>query len=86
MDIKVLGPGCAKCHKLNEATVEAVKELGGDITVEYIQDITKILEYPVLTTPALVINEKIVSIGKALRKEEVIKLIEENADNQGDSI
>ncbi len=79
MNIKVLGPGCAKCHKLNEVVREAAAELGLESNVEYIQELSKILEYPVLTTPALVIDEKVVSVGQVLKKEDVIKLIEDNA-------
>jgi len=52
MNIKVLGPGCAKCHTLDKMVREVVKELNSDATVDYIQDMRKILEYPILTTPA----------------------------------
>jgi small redox-active disulfide protein 2 len=75
MNIKILGPGCAKCHTLEKSVQEAVKEMNIQADVEYVKDIKKIMEYPILTTPGLVIDEKVVSSGKALSKEEVSKLI-----------
>lgn len=73
--IKVLGPGCKSCHELNEATVAAVKELGMDLEVEYITDMETIVRYGVMSMPALVINEKVVSMGKALKTADIIKLL-----------
>jgi len=75
MKIKVLGPGCAKCHQLEQATREAVKELGIDAEIEYINDIKKIMEYPILTTPGLVIDEKLVCSGRVPTKPEVATFI-----------
>jgi small redox-active disulfide protein 2 len=75
MNIKILGPGCAKCHALEKAVQEAIQEMKIDATVEYVKDMKKILEYPILTTPGLVIDEKVVSSGKALSKDEVSKFI-----------
>jgi small redox-active disulfide protein 2 len=75
MNIKILGTGCAKCHALEKAVQEAVQELQVDATVEYVKDLKDILEYPILTTPGLVINEKVVSSGKALSKDDVSKFI-----------
>ena len=82
MEIKILGTGCAKCHKLAQAVREAVAELKIDATVENIEDITKILEYPILTTPGLVINEKVISSGRVHTKEEVIQLIQNATDKE----
>ena len=73
--IKVLGPGCKSCHELNEAAVAAVKELGMDLEVEYITDMETIVSYGVMSMPALVINEKVVSMGKALKTADIIKLL-----------
>jgi len=73
--IKVLGPGCKSCHELNEASIAAVKELGMDLKVEYITDMEKIMSYGVMSMPALVINEKVVSMGKALKTADIIKLL-----------
>ena len=75
MNIKILGTGCAKCQALEKSVNEAVNELKLDATIEEIKDLKKILEYPILTTPGLVIDEKVVSFGKVLRKYEVVKLL-----------
>jgi small redox-active disulfide protein 2 len=75
MNIKILGTGCAKCHALEKSVREAVSEMKIDASVEEVKDMKKILEYPILTTPGLVIDEKVVSSGKVLKKEEVVKLI-----------
>ena len=75
MKIKVLGPGCAKCHQLEQTTREAVKELGVDAEIEYVKDIKKIMEYPILTTPGLVIDEKLVVSGRVPSKAEVTTYI-----------
>ena len=74
--IKVLGPGCKSCHALNEACNAAIKELGMNIEVGYITDMETIVSYGVMSMPALVINEKVVSMGKALKTAEVIKLLQ----------
>ena len=75
MIIKILGPGCARCHKAEETAKEVVRELGVDATIEYVQDIKKIVEYPILTTPGLVINEKLVCSGRVPTKAEVTTFI-----------
>jgi small redox-active disulfide protein 2 len=71
MEIKVLGPGCHRCHELDKRTREVVKELGIEANVEYIQDIKEIIEYPILTTPGLVVNGKVVCSGKVPSKSEI---------------
>jgi len=75
MEIKVLGPGCAKCQQLERTVREVVKELGIDVKVEDIKDIKKIMEYPILSTPGLVINEKLVFSGRVPSKAEVTTFI-----------
>jgi small redox-active disulfide protein 2 len=75
MKIKVLGTGCAKCQALDKTTREAVKELGIDAEVEYVKDIKKIMEYPILATPGLVIDENLVSSGRVPSKAEVTTFI-----------
>ena len=75
MNIKILGPGCTRCHALEKTVKEVVNELQIDATVEEVKDMAKIIEYPILTTPGLVINEQVVSSGKALNKKEVMHLI-----------
>lgn len=74
--VKVLGSGCAKCNQLEAAAKEALKKLGMDTTIEHVTDFTQIAAYGVMTTPALVIDEKVVSYGKVLKTEEVIKILE----------
>ncbi len=75
MDIKILGPGCAKCHELDKRTRQVVQELGLDADVEYIQDINEIIEYDILTTPGLVVNGKVVLSGHVPSKDEITKLL-----------
>ena len=75
MKIKVLGPGCARCHQLDQTTREVVKELGIAAEIEYVKDIKKIMEYPILTTPGLVIDEKLVCSGRVPDKAEVTQFI-----------
>jgi small redox-active disulfide protein 2 len=77
MIIKILGTGCAKCMQLEKTAKEAVKELDIDAKIEEVKDITKILAYPILTTPGLVIDEKVVCSGKLPSKDEVKKYIKE---------
>ena len=64
MIIKVLGPGCNNCKTLERVTKEAVAELGIEATIEKIEDYSTIAGYGVMSTPALVINEKVVYSGR----------------------
>jgi small redox-active disulfide protein 2 len=75
MNIKVLGPGCAKCQSLEKTVKEVVAALKLDIKVEEIKDMKKIMQYPILMTPGLVINDKVVMSGKVPSKAEVERLI-----------
>ncbi len=75
MNIKILGTGCAKCNQLEKVTKEVLKEMGIEIPIDHIKDIQKIMEYPILTTPGLVINEEVVLAGRVPSKAEVTKLI-----------
>ena len=77
MKIEVLGTGCAKCKALEEIAKQAVAEVGGFHSVEKVEDIMKIMEYNVVSTPGLVINGKVKSTGKLLTKQEVIDLMKE---------
>jgi len=86
MRIKVLGTGCAKCHQVEQTAREVIAELGIDATIEEVKDMSRILEYPILTTPGLVLDEEVVCSGRVPTKAEVTKLItnalarEESAD------
>ena len=84
MNIKILGSGCARCHQLEKTAREVVKELGIDATIEEVKDINKIVEYAVLTTPALVINEELACAGRVPTKAEVTQLIT-NASTKEDT-
>jgi len=75
MIIKVLGPGCARCDQLKKTTREVVQELGIDASVEEVKDIKKIMDYPILNTPGLVVDEELVCSGKVPNKAEVTRLI-----------
>ena len=74
--VKVLGSGCAKCNALEAATVEALKELGMDTTIDHVTDFMQIAAYGIMTTPALVVYGKVVSFGKVLNKDEVVKILQ----------
>lgn len=73
--IKVLGAGCKSCHQMYENTKQAVQNAGLDIEVEYITDMEKVVQYGAMSMPVLVVNEKIVSVGKVLKPKEVEKII-----------
>ena len=64
LNIKVLGPGCANCRKLEEIAREAVSQLGVEAAIEKVTATEAILAYDILKTPGLVINEKLVSSGR----------------------
>ncbi len=78
MEIKVLGTGCAKCKSLEKITRKAVEELNLDASVEKVEDIQKIMEYAVMRTPALVINEKVVLSGQLPKITELKSLLTNN--------
>ncbi len=65
MEIKVLGPGCASCHKMEELALQAIKELGIDAQIEKVSDIREIMKYT-MSTPGLVVNGKLKHSGKPL--------------------
>ena len=73
--IKVLGSGCKNCHALWEASKAAVQNMGLNVEVEYVTDMEKIMGYGVMSMPALVVNEKVVSMGKVPKAADVEKLL-----------
>ncbi|MBN2795127.1 MAG: thioredoxin family protein [Clostridia bacterium] len=75
MIIKVLGTGCKKCDTLMANVKEAIANKNSDATVEKVDDLQQILSYKVMSTPALVIDEKVVSKGKVLKTKEIEDLI-----------
>jgi small redox-active disulfide protein 2 len=78
--IKVLGPGCTNCKNLERATREAVAALGIDATIEKVEDYPTIMGYGVMSTPALVVDEKLVLSGRVPRAAEVKDLLAAEAD------
>jgi len=75
MEIKVLGPGCANCQTLDKLVRETVKEMRIEANIEHIQDLVKILDYNIISTPALVINEEVKSSGRVPHKAEIKQMI-----------
>jgi small redox-active disulfide protein 2 len=77
MEIKILGPGCANCHRLEERTQEAVAALGLDVTVEKVTDVAEIASYGIMRTPGLVIDEHVVVAGRVPTTDEIGRLLSE---------
>lgn len=75
MIIKILGPGCTKCVTLERITREAVDELGLDATIEKIEDYAAIMGYGVMSTPALVVDDRVVSSGRVPTPAHVRELL-----------
>ena len=74
-EIKVLGPGCAKCRQLKEQTEQAIKELGLDCQVEKVTDIQQITSYGVMMTPALVVDGEVKATGKVPSLDDLKKML-----------
>jgi len=72
MEIKVFGPGCAKCHKTEAIVREAVAETGVDAVINKVTDVVEIAKQGVFGTPAVVIDGDVKCVGKVPKKEEVI--------------
>lgn len=75
MEIKVLGTGCPKCKSLEKATREAVAEAGISASVTKVEDIVEIMNFGVMTTPALVVDGKVVVKGKVPSVAEIKSLL-----------
>ena len=75
MKIKVLGTGCSKCNSLEKITKKAIDELNMDVSIEKVDDIQEIMEYAVMRTPALVIDEEVVMSGKLPKVSELKELL-----------
>ena len=72
MLIKILGSGCAKCNRLEQLTRDAVAELGLAATFEHVKEMDKIMAYPIMTTPALVVDEMVLVSGRMPSKDELL--------------
>ena len=73
--VKILGAGCKSCHEQYENAKAAVQALGLNAEVEYITDMEKVMEYGVMSMPAIVVNDQVVSMGKVLKAADVEKLL-----------
>ena len=78
MEIKILGTGCAKCNSLEKLTQEVVKDLGLTANISKEEDILRIMEYGIMRTPGLVINDKVVISGRVPAKKEIEKILTQN--------
>lgn len=76
MEIKVLGSGCAKCAQLEKLTRQAVAELGLDAQVEHVTELTEMMAYGVMSTPALVVNGEVRLAGRLPKLEELKSLLQ----------
>lgn len=74
--VKILGSGCAKCNELEANTKAALEQLGMDTEIDHVTDFTQIASYGVMSTPALVVDGKVVAFGKVLKTEEIVKIIQ----------
>jgi small redox-active disulfide protein 2 len=75
MDIKILGTGCSKCKTLEELTRKVVKDNGIDANITKVEDIIEIMKYNIMSTPALVIDEKVVTKGRIPSVDEIKQLL-----------
>lgn len=73
--IKVLGAGCKSCHEQYQNVINAAAEIGLATDIEYITDMEKVVAYGVMSMPAIVVNEKVVSMGKVLKTADVVNLL-----------
>jgi len=71
MDIKILGSGCARCQRLEQLTREVAVELGVDAQFEHVYDMAQIMKYPILSTPALVVEGEVKVAGRMPSKDEL---------------
>jgi len=75
MKIEILGTGCTKCKALEEAVKKAVAIIGGFHEVKKVEDIVEIMNYGVISTPALVVDDEVKSVGKLLSVDEIVKIL-----------
>lgn len=71
MEIKILGPGCAKCHQVEKIVKEAVAETGAAADIEHVTDFKRIAEYGVFSTTSVVVDGEVKSVGKIPKKDEI---------------
>ena len=76
MIIKILGPGCVRCQRLEQLTREVLNELGLTAEFDHVTEMSKIMAYPIMSTPALVIDEQVKAAGRIPSKEEIAGWLE----------
>ena len=79
MEIKILGPGCPRCARLERIAKEAAEETGVDASLIKVTQMDKIMEYTIVSTPGLVIDDELKASGRIPRKKEVVAWLEEAA-------
>ncbi len=77
MTIKILGPGCTNCKTLERRAREAAEGIGAEVAIEKVEDLQRIMSYGIMSTPGLVIDEKVVSQGRVLSVEAIKQLIQQ---------
>lgn len=77
MNIKILGSGCKKCHKLEDNVKKTLENNNVTAEIEHVTEIEKIIAFGVMSTPALVINDKVVSSGKLLKEKEILGFLKD---------
>jgi small redox-active disulfide protein 2 len=82
MEVKILGTGCSNCQKLEINTKQALKELNIDANVEKVTDIQEIMQYGIMSTPAVVVDGKVLSYGMVPDVEEIKKLLSDNKQSE----
>jgi small redox-active disulfide protein 2 len=80
MDIKVLGPGCTQCDKLERELMEVMVELGLAASIEHVTDLKEIAKYGVMGTPALIVNGKVKAVGRVPPRNKIVQWLKEAKD------
>ena len=80
-EIKILGTGCPNCIRLENNVKLALEKSGIDAKITKVTDIAKIMEYGIMSTPGLVFDDEVVSFGRVIEPDDIIKLLEEKNDN-----